>query len=50
MTNNFSYEKTVIFGGITYSAVREGEDLPDISKDPITHLSNDMYVIEVRNI
>ena len=57
MTNSFSYEKTILFGGITYSTVG-GDDDHDSThkkdnqpkKQPKTHLSNDMYVIEVRQI
>ena len=43
MCNAEDYEKTIIFGGITYSPL-EGKG------EPISHLSNEMYVIEVRTI
>jgi hypothetical protein len=43
MTDYEGYEKTLIFGGITYSPLSVGSK-------PISHLSNEMYAIEVRQI
>lgn len=48
MTNHFNYEKTVIFGGITYSKIIDEDQPANNQKESTTRLSNSMYVIEVR--
>jgi len=41
LSDDQTYEKVIIFGGLTYSATQEGGR-------EMSHLSNDMYVLEIR--
>lgn len=49
MTDAENFEKTIIFGGITNSAEDKGKQVVD-KKDQLSHLSNDLYVLEIRQI
>lgn len=49
MTDAESFEKTIIFGGITNSDEYK-KDYKDDSGKAYSHLSNDLYVLEIRQI
>ena len=43
MSDNYSYEKTILFGGLIYSPITE-------DSGPISHLSSEVYAIELNQI